>query len=134
MPFSDPAAAPVVVYVCTTCRRAEDEPETPRAGARLAAALADAPATAGVAVLGVECLANCKRGPSAAMARDGGWSYVFGGLDPAADGAAALLEGARLLAEAPDGLMPWRGRPEALKRGMVARVPPRRPAAPEARP
>jgi predicted metal-binding protein len=55
--------------------------------------------------------------------RDGAWTYVFGGLDPA-DGAAALIGGAKLFAAAPDGLMPWRGRPDALKRGLVARTPP----------
>ena len=26
--------------------------------------------------------------------------------------------------DASDGLMPWRGRPEILKRGLIARVPP----------
>ncbi len=35
-----------------------------------------------------------------------------------------LIEGARLFAHASDGLMPWRGRPEILKRGLIARVPP----------
>lgn len=115
----------VVLYICTTCRNADEAADSPvRAGARLAANASAAQAPAAVAVHAVECLANCKRGPSAAMARADGWSYVFGGLDPAADGP-ALLEGARLLAEAPDGLMPWRGRPEALKRGIVARIPPR---------
>jgi predicted metal-binding protein len=48
---------------------------------------------------------------------------VFGGLD-ASSGAAVLIEGAKLYAAAPDGLMPWRGRPDALKRGLVARTPP----------
>jgi predicted metal-binding protein len=38
--------------------------------------------------------------------------------------AGALVEGARLLAGAPDGILPWRGRPAPLKRGLVARVPP----------
>jgi predicted metal-binding protein len=47
---------------------------------------------------------------------------VFGGLDAAC--APALVDGARLLASATDGIMPWRGRPEALKRGLIARVPP----------
>jgi predicted metal-binding protein len=32
--------------------------------------------------------------------------------------------GARLLACATDGIMPWRGRPQPLKRGLIARVPP----------
>jgi predicted metal-binding protein len=35
-----------------------------------------------------------------------------------------LVAGARLLAGAADGIMPWRGRPEQLKRGLIARVPP----------
>jgi predicted metal-binding protein len=48
---------------------------------------------------------------------------VFGHLDPAAD-APALVAGARLLAESADGLLPWRGRPEPLKRGLIARIPP----------
>jgi predicted metal-binding protein len=29
-----------------------------------------------------------------------------------------------MLAAAPDGILPWRGRPEVLKRGLVARIPP----------
>jgi predicted metal-binding protein len=48
---------------------------------------------------------------------------VFGGLEAETD-AAALVEGARLLARAEDGVMPWRGRPEVLKCGLIARVPP----------
>jgi predicted metal-binding protein len=35
-----------------------------------------------------------------------------------------LVDGARLLAGAADGIMPWRGRPEPLKRGLIARIPP----------
>src|SRR2546430_11511807 len=65
------------------------------------------------------CLANCTRGPSAAMRCNGSWTYVFGQLDVVCG--PALVEGARLLAGAPDGLMPWRGRPEPLKRGLIDR-------------
>ena len=32
-----------------------------------------------------------------------------------------------LFADSTDGLMPWRGRPDCLKRGLVARIPPSRP-------
>jgi len=111
---------PVTVFVCTTCRHPDDAPDAERrAGARLAATLTS---SEGVEVREVECLANCKRGPSVAMTRPGGWSYVFGGLAPT-DGA-AVLEGAQLLSRSADGLMPWRGRPEALKRGLIARIPP----------
>ncbi len=48
---------------------------------------------------------------------------MFGGLDPEQD-AANLIQGARLFAGATDGVMPWRGRPDILKRGLIARVPP----------
>ena len=56
------------------------------------------------------------------MRRNGSWTYIFGGLN--ADCAAALVVGARMLAQAADGILPWRGRPDVLKRGLIARVPP----------
>jgi predicted metal-binding protein len=56
------------------------------------------------------------------MRSNGSWTYIFGGLDVAC--APALIEGVRLLARAADGIMPWRGRPEPLKRGLIARIPP----------
>ena len=110
------------VYVCTTCKRAGEPDSEPRPGALLAAATERAAAGTEVDVRRLRCLANCTRGPSAAMRCNGSWTYVFGQLDVICG--PALVEGARLLAGAPDGLMPWRGRPEALKRGLIARVPP----------
>ena len=117
----DTTAAPVV-YVCITCRRAGEPDSEPRPGAVLAAAAERAAAGSEVEVRRLRCLANCTRGPSAAMRCNGSWTYVFGELDAAYAG--ALIDGARLLACAADGILPWRGRPEPLKRGLVARVPP----------
>jgi len=117
------SAATTVIYVCTTCRQPDDPEDQPRPGAALAAATVRAAENTGIAVHPMRCLANCKRGCSAVMQRAGAFSYVFGHLDPALD-ANALVEGAKLLSQSPDGLMPWRGRPEALKRGLIARVPP----------
>ena len=111
------------VYVCVTCRRPQDEDETPRPGLLLAHATEKAAQGTGVTVCRVECLGNCSRSLSAAMRCDGTWTYVFGRLDPDRD-AEALIAGARLLARAEDGVMPWRGRPDVLKRGLIARVPP----------
>jgi hypothetical protein len=76
-----------------------------------------------VNVLRVRCLGNCNRGLSAAIRRENAWTYVFGGLDAQRDGP-TLIAGARLFAESTDGLMPWRGRPDPLKRGLIARMPP----------
>jgi predicted metal-binding protein len=111
-----------IVYVCITCRRAGEPEAEPRPGALLAAAVEQAAAGTQVEVRRLRCLANCTRGPSAAMRCDGSWTYIFGGLDTA--NAGALIEGAELLAGATDGILPWRGRPEILKRTLIARVPP----------
>jgi predicted metal-binding protein len=110
------------IYVCITCRHSGEPEGEPCPGAILAAATANAAEGTGVTVRPVRCLANCTRGPSAAVRCNGSWTYVFGGLDVVCG--PALVEGARLLARAADGLMPWRGRPEPLKRGLIARVPP----------
>jgi predicted metal-binding protein len=111
-----------VIYVCITCKRAGDAEIEPRPGALLAAATESAAVGTEVTVRRLRCLANCSRGPSVAMRCNGSWTYLFGGLDEGCAG--ALIEGARLLAGAADGILPWRGRPEILKRGLIARVPP----------
>src|ERR1700758_5382013 len=111
-----------LIYVCVTCRRAGDPPPEPRPGALLADATEQAAAGTEVEVRRLRCLANCTRGPSAAMRCNGSWTHVFGGLDVA--NADALVAGAKLLAGASDGILPWRGRPEILKRSLIARVPP----------
>jgi predicted metal-binding protein len=123
-PVATKAASPdaPIIYVCITCRPV-GEPDSPvRPGAILAVATAQAAAGTEVEVRPMRCLANCARGPSAAMRCNGSWTYVFGGLDVTC--AEALVEGARLLARAADGILPWRGRPAPLKRGLIARVPP----------
>ncbi len=111
-----------IVYVCITCRGAGEQDCDPRPGALLADAVERAAAGTEVTVRRLRCFANCSRGPSAAMRCNGSWTYVFGGLDE--QNAGALIEGARLLANAGDGILPWRGRPDILKRGLIARVPP----------
>jgi predicted metal-binding protein len=116
------------VMVCITCRAGMDPTDTTGTatpGAALANATAAAAAGASdILVQRIRCLGNCSRGLSAAIRCEHTWTYVFGGLQSAEDGP-SLIAGARLLARAADGIMPWRGRPESLKRGLVARVPPR---------
>jgi predicted metal-binding protein len=122
-------AGQTTVMVCITCRAATDltdesDADAPRAGGALADATTLAAATANdISVQRIRCLGNCNRGLSAAIRCENAWTYIFGGLDPARDGP-SLIIGARLLAQAADGIMPWRGRPESLKRGLIARIPP----------
>ena len=110
------------IYVCITCRRAGEPDVEPRPGVLLAEATERAAAGTDVIVRRLRCLANCTRGPSVALRCNGSWTYIFGGLDVA--DAAALVEGATLLAGASDGILPWRERPDVLKRNLIARVPP----------
>jgi predicted metal-binding protein len=126
--LGEPETNRAVVLVCITCRTAAEAAEGSWPSDRAGGALADAAARAAanfpdVTVRRVRCLANCSRGPSAAVRCEASWTYVFGHLAPEADGP-ALIEGARLLAQSADGTMPWKGRPEPLKRGLIARVPP----------
>ena len=79
-PSNTPNNTPVI-YVCITCRRAGEPDSDPRPGAVLAAATAAAALGTGIAVREVRCLANCSRGPSAAIRANGSWTYVFGALE-----------------------------------------------------
>ena len=109
------------MLVCHSCRRDGDPETEPRSGSRLADDAARAAAGSGIAVRRVGCLGNCRRGLSAAIFRTGCWAYVFGGLGTESGG--DLVAGAQLFAGSADGFMPFRARPEALKRGLIARIP-----------
>ncbi|WP_054308117.1 DUF1636 family protein [Mesorhizobium sp. 1M-11] len=120
---ADVGTAPVTIVVCSSCRDENGSDAHPRAGALLAEATRAAARDSGtIEVRTVECLGNCKRRLSAALLRDGCWSYVFGDLT--AESGSDLVTGAELFATSQDGLIPWRGRPDSLKRGLVARIPP----------
>ncbi len=123
--MSDVPGQTTTIYVCTNCRLSTEapEPREQRAGARLFAAMTQAAAKdAAIALRGVECLSVCKRPVTVGFASAGKWTYVYGDFAP--DDASTLLEGARRFAATPDGLIPWKERPDALKRGVVARLPP----------
>ncbi|KQU76236.1 metal-binding protein [Aminobacter sp. DSM 101952] len=115
-------ACDVTILVCSSCRDETGSDAHPRAGERLAESARRAAVGQGITVRTVECLGNCKRRLSAALLRDGAWSYVFGDLNVSSGD--DLVTGAQLFSTSTDGLIPWRGRPDSLKRGLVARIPP----------
>lgn len=120
--LSDDALTGVTVIVCASCRDETGSDAHPRAGELLADDTRRAASGEDIRIHSVECLGNCKRRLSAAILRDGCWSYVFGDLS--ATSGADLVTCAKLFATSTDGLIPWRGRPDSLKRGLVARIPP----------
>ena len=125
-PAAEPngATGPVVISVCITCGQQGESEDKP--GARLldAIRLALRDGDGGsIAVRPVQCLSVCSRPCTAAFTGPGRYSYVFGDLDPET-AAPHLLTGARTYRDQQQGYMLWRERPEPLRRGIVARVPP----------
>jgi predicted metal-binding protein len=70
----------------------------------------------------VECMSACDRACVVAFGATGKLTYVFGDL--AVDNTApAVLECASQYYTQRDGVLPWAKRPEALKKGLLARIP-----------
>jgi predicted metal-binding protein len=116
---------PSVLLVCTRCRAAGADPAAPRAGAVLLAATHGAAGEdPAIRVAGVACVAGCKRACAAALLAPGKVGYVFGDLPPDAAGAADLLAVARAHAVRVDGFLRRAERPERLRAGILARLPP----------
>ncbi len=111
------------LLVCVKCRKGQDIPEdATRPGQALMEALAAGDLPDGVRLRAVECLQNCDQGCTIALRGPGRWSYVYGNLS--ASDAEMLAESAALYRDTSDGLIPWRSRPEHLKRNCIARIPP----------
>ena len=117
----------ICLHVCITCRPAGGPDERDlRPGALLYRALCEAFARGDappVRLQAVECLSVCKRPCTVAVTGPGRWTYIYGDLDPDLS-VETILDGVRRYAATNDGLIPWRERPEAFRKGVVARVPP----------
>ena len=117
---------PIVLHVCITCRQPGVPEDGARPGARLHEALEAALAgqdEGPIRLEAVECLSVCKRPCTIAVSSPGRWTYIYGDLDPATS-AETILGGIALYGRTPDGIVPWRERPEAFRKGVVARIPP----------
>lgn len=126
----DAAGDTIRLMVCTSCRAPGADPDAPRPGARLHAALegafaADPALGRRFSVEPVECLSVCKRPCTVAISGQGRWTYLYGDLDPDT-AAGTLLAFAEQYRATPDGIVVWRERPDIIRKGVVARVPPLR--------
>lgn len=115
---------PSTILVCTRCRAAGDHPDAPRAGLSLLAAIQQTASGTGLQVAGVACMSGCKRSCVAALMGPGKVGYLFGDLPADAAGAADLLAVARAYQARADGFLPRADRPERLRGGILARLPP----------
>ncbi|MCZ8319979.1 MAG: DUF1636 domain-containing protein [Novosphingobium sp.] len=121
-PSSHRPEGPVIVTVCTSCRApGADLAEAP--GRALYDATVRAAEGAACQVRPTQCLSVCKRICSASISAAGGYTFVFGDLDPATAGA-DLVTLAEACAVSPYGFVAWRDRPQAIRSGIIARVPP----------
>jgi predicted metal-binding protein len=119
------AMSSAVLYVCTACRRSG------RGGADSGEALYDRLTAGygpwarrhGAEILPVACLDACGQPCAVAFAGPGRYSYVFGQLRSGHD-VETLIEGFGRYIAAPAGCLPDRQRPAALKRGVLAGIPP----------
>ena len=118
-----PSAA-TTIFVCVTCRGAEDADARPGRVFYEAVEERLKNGDAGsIQVVPVECLSICKRPTSVALTAPGKWTYVITGLEPEPH-VEDILTAAKLHAESQDGVPPWRERPECFKRNVVSRTPP----------
>jgi predicted metal-binding protein len=114
-------AAPVIVSVCTTCKTADGRIVGPDMFAAVLAALDAGDGT--VMVRPVQCLSVCKRPATVAVSSSDGYTFLFGDLETEG-GSTALKSFVRSYRTSDYGLVPWRERPQVLRKGMIARVPP----------
>lgn len=136
-PNAEADAPKTRIYVCVTCRAEGQnlEPKEARAGYILHEALTRDPSLPADAfeIIPIECMSVCKRPCAITYAAPGKWTYVYGGLIEA-DNASLTAQGARLYAQSPDGIVAWKARPPALRKGIIARIPPLTPFNPDRKP
>jgi predicted metal-binding protein len=131
-------AASACLSICFRCKPEgwSGDADARRPGADLADAIEAEAQKLGVdvAVLrDVRCMSQCKRPCVVAFSGEGRFTYLFGDLDPARD-AAAVLDAFALYMARPDGFMERFERPEALKAGILGRLPPLLPGARQVEP
>jgi predicted metal-binding protein len=108
------------LVICTTC--ADGQGQALLEAVENEALARDWP----LAIHGQACMSACSRSCTAALQGPGKHSYLFGQLAPDATNVDALLAVAAQHAEPGDGLLAWERRPERLKGGLIARLPPLR--------
>ena len=78
-------------------------------------------------IFAVSCMSACSHACVVTFAAAGKYSYLFGDLPSDAENISvttkAILTCAETYSDRPDGMLPWKERPEPLKSGVIARIP-----------
>ena len=122
------ATAPVTeIIICTTCRPEGASRELPAAGQLLFDAVSARHAesqSAQLQVRGIACMSGCSRACTIAYQAAGKPTYYFGDLLADAETAEQVLACGQLHAYNADGALLRSQRPERLRGGILAKLPP----------
>lgn len=120
---------PHTLFVCTTCATVwkDGKPQGTSGGEQLLENLNQLHQNwefrDNFSIQEVTCMSACSHSCTVSFAAPGKYTYLFGDL-PVQDSADAILKCAALYYTKPDGLLPWSERPEPLKKGILAKIPP----------
>lgn len=120
------------IIVCTTCRPPGASRELPAAGLALFEAVQDALLECeldtgehkGLQLRGLACMSGCSRACTVTLQAQGKYTYYFGDLASDAETAAQVIACAQLHKHSADGNLARNSRPERLRSGILARLPP----------
>lgn len=120
------------IIVCTTCRPPGASRELPAEGLALFEAVQDALLHCeldtgehqGLQLRGLACMSGCGRACTVTLQAQGKFTYYFGDLAGDAETAAQVIACAQLHHQSPDGNLARNARPERLRSGILARLPP----------
>jgi predicted metal-binding protein len=120
------------IIVCTTCRPPGASRELPAEGLALFEAVQDALLNCeldtgeykGLQVRGLACMSGCSRACTVTLQAQGKFTYYFGDLAPDAETASQVIACAQLHKQSADGNLVRNTRPERLRSGILARLPP----------
>lgn len=123
-------SAATELIICTTCRPAGASRDLPAAGEALLEAVQvaiwdlDPAQQTRIRVRGMACMSGCARACTVTLQAPGKYTYYFGDLVADDTTAAQVLACAQLHAYGADGNLPRKERPERLRSGILARLPP----------
>lgn len=120
------------IIVCTICRPPGASRELPADGLALFEAVQDALLVCeldtgqhkGLHVRGLACMSGCSRACTVTLQAGGKFTYYFGDLTPDAETATQVIACAQLHRQSIDGNLMRNARPERMRAGILARLPP----------